>query len=193
MEDYTKKELFNELGSLKKWNKQILRQVKDFRQLGEHTVDVDMRMQKTESLAKRAKEDVFTTWKMWRFKRKRAHPFMLNNMKTIGKEMSEHFLECGQAWKFPDSQHIREKDPDLFRKREIIEGHIRDNLFALKDMRGVAQEYESRYGSHEHLVSDRSFKWVQVIVGFLLGVVSSLLILLIANKLGLKQWLTKTG
>lgn len=187
MEDYTKKELFKELDSLKKWNEQILRQVQDFRKLGEHTVDVDMRMLKTESLAKRANEDVFTTWKMWRFKRKRAHPLMIKNMQTIGREMSEHFLECGQAWKFPDSQHIREEKPDLFHKREIIEGQIRDNLFTLKDMRGIAQEYESRYGSQEHLISDRGFKWVQVLLGFILGVASSLLVLFIANELGLKQ------
>jgi len=187
MEDYTKKELFKELDSLKKWNEQILHQVQDFRNLGEHTVDVDMRMRKTESLAKRAEEEVFTVWKMWRFKRRRAHPFMLKNMQTLGKEMSGHFLECGQAWKFPDSQHVRDVSPDLFRKREIIEGYIRDNLFTLKDMRGIAQEYESRYGSHEHLISDRSFKWVQVLVGFVLGVASSLIVLFIAHKLGLKQ------
>ncbi len=187
MEDFTKKELFEELDTLKKRSDQMLGQIKDFRQLGEHTVDVDMRMQKTESLAKRANEDIFTHLKMWRFKRKRAHPLMIKNMQTIGKEMSEHFLECGQAWKFPDSQHIREEKPELFHKREIIEGHIRDNLFALKDMRGIAQEYESRYGSHEHLISDRGFKWVQVLVGFVLGVASSLLVLFIAHKLGLKQ------
>lgn len=187
MEDYTKKELFGELDSLKKWNKQILRQIKDFRQLGKHTVDVDMRMQKTESLAKRAKEDVFTMWKMWRFKRKKAHPLMLKSMQAIGKEMSGHVLECGKAWKFPDSQHIREQEPDLFRKREIIEGHIRDNLYALMEMRGIAQEYESRYNSHEHLISDRGFKWVQVALGFALGLTSSLLVLFIAHILGWKQ------
>lgn len=187
MEDFTKKELFEELDTLKKWCHQVLKQINDFRQLGEHTVDVDMRMQRTESLAKRANEDVFTVWKMWRFKRKRAHPLMIKNMKTIGKELSEHFLECGQAWKFPDSHHIRDKDPELFRKREIIEGHIRDNIFALKDMRGIAQEYESRYGSHEHLLSDRAFKWTQAIAGFLLGVTSSLLVLFISHLLGWKQ------
>ena len=187
MEDYTKKELFEELDSLKEWNNQMLQQVQDFRKLGEHTVDVDMRMRKTESLAKRANEDVFTVWKIWRFKRKRAHPLMIKNMQTLGKEMSEHFLECGQAWKFPDSQRIREEDPDLFRKREIIEGHIRDNLFTLKDMRGIAQEYESRYGSHEHLISDRGFSWLQVLTGFVLGVVSSLLVLFISHILGWKE------
>ncbi|MBH1956462.1 hypothetical protein I8H84_02685 [Candidatus Saccharibacteria bacterium] len=187
MEDFTKKELFDELSSLKKWNKQILQQVQDFRKLGEHTVDVDIRMQKTESLAKRAKEDVFTVWKMWRFKRKRAHPLVLKSMQIIGKEMSGHFLDCGQAWKYPDSQRIREEHPELFRKREVIEGHIRDNLFTLKDMRGIAQEHESRYGSHEYLTSDRAFKWVQVFVGFILGVASSLLVLLISQILGWKQ------
>ncbi len=187
MEDYTKKELLKELDSLKKWNEQMLCQVQDFRKLGKHTVDVDMRMLRTEGLAKRAKEDVFTVRKMWRFKRKRAHPVMIKNMQTIGKEMSEHFLECGQAWKFPDSQRIREEKPDLFHKREDIESHIRNNLFTLKDMRGIAQEYESRYGSQEHLISDRSFKWVQVLVGFVLGVTSSLLVSPISHLLGWKQ------
>ncbi|MFZ2125315.1 MAG: hypothetical protein WA087_00945 [Candidatus Saccharimonadales bacterium] len=187
MKDYTKKELFEELDSLKKWNKQMLRQIQDFRKLGEHTVDVDMRMRRTEGLAKRAKEDVFSTWKMWRFKRRRAHPLMIKNMQTIGSEMSGHVLECGQAWKFPDSNHIREVNPDLFRKREIIEGGIRDNLYTLMEMRGISQEYKSRYGTHKHLISDRSFKWVQVLVGFVLGVASSLLVLFIALKLGLKQ------
>lgn len=187
MEDFTKKELFDELDSLKKWNKQILQQIQDFRKLGEHTVDVDMRMRKTESLAKRAKEEVFTVWKMWRFKMKRAHPLMIKSMQAIGKEMSGHFLDCRQAWKFPDSQHIREESPELFRKREIIEGHISDNLFTLKDMNGIAYEYKSRYGVHKHIVSDRSFSWLQVIVGFILGVVSSLLVLLISDILGWKQ------
>ena len=187
MDDYTKKELFKELDSLKKSNEQMLRQIQDFRKLGEHTVDVDMRMLRTEGLAKRAKEDVFSAWNMWRFKRKRARPLMIKNMQTLGGEMSKHFLECGQAWKFPDSQHIRDKKFDLFHKREIIEGHIRDNLFTLKDMRGIAQEYESRYGSQEHLISDRSFKWVQIFVGFVFGVSSSLLVLFISQILGWKE------
>lgn len=187
MEDFTKKELFEELDSLKQLNSQIIGQIRDFYQLGEHTVDVDMRMRKTESLAKRAKEDVFTAWKVWRFKRKRAHPLMLKSMRTIGKEMSGHVLECSKAWKFPDSQHIREKDPVLFRKREVIEGKIRDNLYALMEMRGIAHEYENRFGTYENLISDRSFKWVQVLVGFVLGITSSLLVLFIASKLGLKQ------
>ncbi len=187
MEDHTKKELFEELDSLKKWNNQMLRQIQEFRKLGEHTVDVDMRMRRTEGLAKRAKEDVFTTWKMWRFKRKRAHPLMIKNMQTIGSEMSGHVLECGQAWKFPDSQHIREENPDLFRKREKIEGGIRDNLYTLMEMRGIAQEYKSRYGAHKHLISDRGFSWLQVLVGFVLGVTSSLLVLFISQILGWKQ------
>jgi hypothetical protein len=187
MEHYTKNELFIELDSLKKWNEQMLRQIQDFRKLGKHTDDVDMRMRRTESLAKRAKEDVFTKWKLWRFKRKRAHPLMIKNMQIIGGEMSEHFLECGKAWKFPDSQHIRDENPDLFRKREIIEGEIRDNMFTLKDMHGLAQEYESRYGSHEHLISDRGFSWVQVFVGFILGAAASLLVSFASQLLGWKQ------
>lgn len=187
MEDLTKKELVKELDSLKKWNKQMLQQIQDFHKLGEHTVDVDMRMQRTESLAKRAKEDVFTVWKIWRFKRERAHPLMLKSMQIIGKEISGHFLECGQAWKYPDSQRIREENPALFRRREIIEGRIRSNLFTLKDMRAIAQEYESRYGAHEHLTSERAFKRVQVLVGFILGVASSLLVLFISQVLGWKQ------
>jgi hypothetical protein len=112
---------------------------------------------------------------------------MIKNMEAIGSEMSGHFLECGQAWKFPDSQHIREKDPDLFKKREILEGMIRDNLFTLKDMREIAQEYKKRYGAHEHLISDRGFSWLQVIVGFVLGVASSLLVLFVSQTLGWKE------
>jgi hypothetical protein len=187
MESYTKKKLFKEFESLKACNTQMLTQIQDFRKLGEHTVDVDIRMQKSESLGKRAKEDVFTVRKMWRFKRIRAHPLMIKNMEAIGSEMSGHFLECGQAWKFPDSQHIREKDPDLFKKREILEGMIRDNLFTLKDMREIAQEYKKRYGAHEHLISDRGFSWLQVIVGFVLGVASSLLVLFVSQTLGWKE------
>ena len=187
MENFTKKELFKELESLRIWNSQMLGQIQDFRKFGQHTVDVDMRMQKTEALAKRANEEVFTLWKMWRFKRMRAHPRMLQSMQVIGREISKHVLECDKAWKYPDSQHIREANPDLFRQREIIEAKIRDNLYTLMEMRGIAQEYENRYESHVHMISDRNIKWLQVFVGFVLGGVSSLLVIYIANKLGLKQ------
>lgn len=171
----SKKEIIALLRYLKELNCEMLRQIEVFRDLGSHTVDVDMRINKSERLANRAKEEIFGRWTMYRFRIGRPHPRMLSSMQNIGKQFSGHFLDAGQAWKYPDSQRIRDIDPDLFHRREVIEADIRDDLLTLDQLARIAAEYEQRYGAHTYLMSERAVKWLQFFGGLALGVVTTLL------------------
>ena len=185
--EQTKKEMIKLLYYLKSLNKDMVRQIEKFRALGKHTVDVDMRMNKSERLAKRAQDEIFGSWKMLRFAIGRAHPRMLHSMKDIGREYSGHALDAGQAWKYPGSQHVRDETPELFREREVLEGDIRDDLYTLDQLAAMASEYEKRYGAHPHLISDRAFKWVQFVGGLVIGAGLTLLGQWVASLLGIDQ------
>lgn len=182
----TKQDLFKRFNDLKHWNKEILVDIKKFQTLGEHTVDVDMRMRAEIKIAKRAKQEVFTPWKIFRFKRLKAHPKMLELMVDLGDEYSYYAEEAGKAWKFPDSQHIRDEDPVLFRKREDIERDIRDSLIGMAELRPLSKEYTKRYGIHENIVSDRAFQWITFIGGTITGALATIIAGIILNSLGIK-------
>lgn len=182
----TKQDLFKRFDNFKHWNKEILEDVKKFQSLGEHTDDVDMRMRGGVKVAKRAKQEIFTPWKVFRFKILKAHPRMLESMIDIGNEYAYYAREAGQAWKFPDSQHIRDENPDLFRKREDIEGSIRDSLISLAELRPLSKEYKKRYGEHENIFSDRTFKWITFLGGIGTGIVATVAAGIILNYIGIK-------
>jgi|GEM_PF-2178188 len=182
----TKQDLFKRFDDLKRWNNEILADIKKFQALGEHTVDVDMRMRAEVKIAKRARQEVFTLWKIFRFKHLKAHPRMINSMTDIGNEYAHYEREASRAWKFLDSQHVRDQDPELFRKREDIEGDIRDGLISLVELRPLADEYVKRYGEHENLVSERAFKWITFIGGFFSGALAAVAAGIILNSLGIK-------
>lgn len=182
----TKQDLFKRFDDLKRWNSEILVDIKNFQTLGDHTVDVDIRMQAEAKIANRAKQEVFTPWKIFRFKQLRAHPKMLESMVDLGNEYSYYAREAGEAWKFPDSQHVRDEDPVLFRKRENIESNIRDGLISLVELRPLSKEYVKRYGEHENIVSDRTFQWITFIGGVVTGAVASIAAGVFLNLLGIK-------
>lgn len=161
-------DLIKEFKKLQNLNKELIQEIKQFRSLGRHTPDVDMCMEGNLRLARRAKQDIFTCWNIFRFKWRRAHPRMLQGMEDIGGEYEEYYTRESKVRKYPDSKHIRDIDCHLFYKREEIEGSIRSSLDTLAELRYIAQEYRRRYGEHEYFLSDRSFKWIT----FILGVVS---------------------
>jgi hypothetical protein len=182
----TKQDLFKRFNDLKRWNNEILLGIKKFQSLGEHTVDVDMRMRAETKIAKRAKQEVFTRWKTFRFKCLKAHPRMLQSMMDLGNEYSYYSREASEAWKFPDSQHIRDEDPVIFKKREDIEGGIRDNLISMVELRPLSKEYTKRYGAHDNMVSDRAFRWITFIGGIVTGALAAIAAGIILNRLGIK-------
>ena len=182
----TKQDLFKRFNDLRRWNKEILVDIKKFQSLGVHTVDVDMRMRAEIKLAKRARQELFSPWKVFRFKLLKAHPRMLELMIDIGDSYSYYAREANEAWKFPDSQHIRKEDPVLFRKREDIEGDIRDGLISLVELRPLAKEYRKRYGEHENIFSDRAFKWITFIGGIGTGAIATIAASIIVSLMGIK-------
>lgn len=179
--------LFKLYDDLKRWNDGLITDINKFKSHGEHTVDVDSRMNSELDIARRAKQEVFSRWKTFRFKHLRAHPKMLESMIDIGGEYSSYALEAGKAWKYPDSQHLREADPALFRIREDIESGIRDGLYSMSDLRSLAHEYKRRYGEHINFISDRSFQWVTFIGGIIAGVLGAILAAVILKHLGIKD------
>lgn len=181
-----KDELFKLYDDFKRWNDEIISDINKFKLHGEHTVDVDCRMDSELKIATRASEEVFSLWKSFRFKHLKAHPRMLESMIDIGGEYSNYSLEAGRAWKFPDSQHLREADPVLFRTREDIEGSIRDSLHSMSDIRLLAREYKKRYGEHDNLISDRSFQWITFVGGIVAGVFAAVLTAVVSKHLGIK-------
>lgn len=162
-------DLIKEFKKLQNLNKELVQEIKQFRSLGRHTPDVDMCMEGNLRLARRAKQDIFTCWNIFRFKWQRAHPRMLQGMEDISEEYEKYCTRESKAWKYPDSKHIRDTDCHLFYKREEIEGSIRSSLDTLAELRYIAQEYRRRYGEHEHLLSNRSFKWITFILGAVSG------------------------
>lgn len=182
----TKQDLFKRYDDLRRWNKEILSDIKKFQSLGEHTVDVDMRMRAEVKIAKRAKQEVFTFWKTFRFKQLKAHPKTLESMVDLGNEYAYYAKEASDAWKFPDSQHVRQEDPTLFRKREDIEGDIRDGLISMTELRPLSKEYIKRYGQHENIISDRAFKWITFIGGMVTGAVAAIVAGIFLNFLGIE-------
>lgn len=182
----TKRDLFKRFDDLRHWNSEIIADIKRFQSLGEHTVDVDMRMRAEMKLAERAKQEVFTLWKVFRFKLLKAHPRMLESMMDLGDSYSYYAREASEAWKFPDSQHVRKEDPVLFRKREDIEGDIRDGLIGLVELRPLTKEYKKRYGEHENIFSDRAFKWITFIGGIGTGTIATIVAAIIVSLMGIK-------
>ncbi len=182
----TKQDLFKRFDDFRRWNKEVLDDIKKFQSLGAHTDDVDMRMKAEVKIAKRAKQELFTPWKVFRFKMLKAHPRMLSSMEDIGGEYSYYAKEAGQAWKFPNSQHVRDEDPALFRKREDIEGSVRDGLISLTELSPLSKEYRKRYGEHEYIFTERAFKWMTFFGGIGTGVVATVAAAIITNYLGFK-------
>ena len=182
----TRQDLFRRFSDLRRWNKEILRDIKKFQSLGAHTEDVDMRMRAEVKIAKRAKQEIFTLSRVFRFRILKAHPRMLGSMEDIGREYSYYAQEASQAWKFPDSQHVRDEDPILFRKREHIEGGIRDGLISLTELSSLSQEYRKRYGEHEHIFSDRVFQWTTFIGGIVTGAVPTIIAALVLYYAGIR-------
>lgn len=182
----TKQDFFKRLNDYRRWNRGIMKDIRKFQSLGGHTVDVDMRMRAEVKLAKRARQEIFTPWKVFRFKILKAHPRMLEAMIDIGNEYDYYAREAGQAWKFPDSQHVRDENPDLFRKREDIEGDIRDSLIGLTELRPLSKEYRKRYGEHENIFTDRTFKWITFLGGIGTGIVATVAAGIILNHMGIK-------
>lgn len=180
----TKQDIFQRFDDFKQWNKEISADIKRFQSLGRHTEDVDMLMRAEMKIAKRADQEVFTSWKTLRFKCLRAHPRTLELMIDLGSEYSYYAREAGQAWKYPKSQHVRDEDPDLFRKREDIEGSIRDGLISLVELRPLAKEYRKRYGEHENILSDRTFKWITFIGGIGTGAVATVIAGIVLKLIG---------
>ncbi len=111
---------------------------------------------------------------------------MIGSMVDLGSEYAHYAREASEAWKFPDSQHVRDQDPELFRKREDIEGDIRDGLISLVELRPLAKEYVKRYGEHENLVSERTFKWITFVGGLVTGAVAAIVAGVVLNSLGIK-------
>jgi len=78
-------DLIKEFKKLQNLNKELIQEIKQFRSLGRHTPDVDMCMEGNLRLARRAKQDIFTCWNIFRFKWRRAHPRMLQGMEDISE------------------------------------------------------------------------------------------------------------
>lgn len=182
----TKQDLLKRFDDFRRWNKEVLDDIKKFQSLGAHTEDVDMRMRAEVKIAKRAKQEVFGPWKVFRFKILKAHPRMLSSMENIGDEYSYYAKESGQAWKFPDSQHLRDEDPALFRKREDIEGSVRDGLISLTELGSLSKEYRKRYGEHDYIFSDRAFKWFTFIGGIATGITTTVVAGIVLYSMGIK-------
>lgn len=183
MYKYTRRDFITHLYHLKRLNNETIELTENFKQLGPHTRDVDDCMEDTERIMKRLREEVFSPWRMWLFRHGRARLFMLEAMKEMGSRIHHHIVICSKSWKYPDSQLVRDRDFDLFRKREDIEARIRDNLLMFEDMYELACGYERRYGSCKNLLSDREFKIAHTLAGYLLGILSMWLASLLGWKM----------
>lgn len=131
----TKQDLFKRFDDFRRWNEEVLDDIKIFQSLGAHTDDVDMCMKAEVKIAKRAKQELFTPWRVFRFKILKAHPRMLSSMEDIGGEYSYYAKEAAQAWKSSDSQHVRGKDPALYERK-----YCSDTLGS-KCYKGTAYQY----------------------------------------------------
>lgn len=165
----------------KHWSKHATKQIKLLQRKGQYTDDIDLVLRSLENLFKRMNREVFSRSCMRRILFKRVSPKMIERANDICGDTKYSGLvyygyEIKKALWYYQSKRIKEENPERFEYYESVINDIRDDINTVVEIRFLLNEYGKRYGTYNHILTDREVNWVHIITGFIGGLVTGVVV-----------------